>query len=223
MSMHADKPLSIVVLISGNGSNLQAIIDDIAKNNDNACITAVISNRPDVYGLVRAKAADIPTRVIDHTGFDDRLSFDQALQDCIDEYQPGLIILAGFMRILSPTFVSHYHGRMINIHPSLLPEFTGVNTHQRVLDAGRTEHGVSIHFVTEELDGGPVICQSRIQVKANDTSKSLAMRLQIEEHRLYPIVVQWIANHRLYQTGHQVVFDEHVLEAPVDLTESSPS
>jgi len=221
--MHADKPLSIVVLISGNGSNLQAIIDDIASYSGNANITAVISNRPDVYGLVRAKAADIPTRVIDHTGFENRLSFDQALQDCIDEYQPGLIILAGFMRILSPGFVSHYHGRMINIHPSLLPEFTGVNTHQRVLDAGKTEHGVSIHFVTEELDGGPVICQSRIPVKTDDTSKSLAMRLQIEEHRLYPIVVQWIASQRLYQTGNQVVFDEHVLETPVDLTESPPN
>ena len=160
--MNERKTLPLVVLISGSGSNLQAIIDAVHRGELPAEIRAVISNRPEAFGLERARRAGIPTTVIDHRRFADRESFDAALQAAIDGYHPALVVLAGFMRILTPAFVRHYLGRMLNVHPSLLPAFRGLDTHRRALAAGASEHGLSIHFVTDELDGGPVIVQQKI-------------------------------------------------------------
>lgn len=202
-----DSPLKIVVLISGNGSNLQALIDTIEAGRITATIRAVISNNPDAYGLTRAQQAGIPTEVVDHRGFPDRDSYDHALQTCIDYYQPELVVLAGFMRILTDDFVKHYHGRMINIHPSLLPKYQGLNTHQRALDAGDTVHGVSVHFVTPELDGGPVILQAEVPVHADDTADTLAKRVLEREHVIYPLVVRWFADGRLRLEEDEVVLD----------------
>ncbi len=209
--------LPVVILISGGGTNLQAIID-AAQDGLPVDIRAVISNQPEAYGLQRAKQAGIPTAVLNHREFDSREAFDQALAALIDKYQPGLVLLAGFMRILTPDFVRHYHGRMLNIHPSLLPKFQGLNTHQRALDAGETEHGASIHFVTEELDGGPVILQARVPVLPGDDAKTLAARVLEKEHIIYPLAVRWFAQGRLgLNEAGQVLFDHEVLDQPLDL------
>ena len=212
---HDAAPLPIVVLISGNGSNLQAIIDAIHRGELPATISAVISNRPQALGLERAQRAGIPTVVVDHHRFTDRDSFDAALQTAIDAYQPALVVLAGFMRILSPAFVRHYHGRMLNVHPSLLPAFRGLDTHRRVLAAGVTEHGLSIHFVTAELDGGPVIIQNKVPILAGDDADTLAARVQDAEHRLYPRVIRWFAEGRVRLHDHQILFDGRPLTAPL--------
>lgn len=197
MNQRIDKaePCRIVVLISGNGSNLQALMDNC--DTEHCQFTGVISNRADAYGLQRAAAAGVPSQVVDHKDYPDRESFDQAMIRVIDGFQADLVVLAGFMRILSAGFVQHYHGRLLNIHPSLLPDYKGTQTHQRVLDAGESEHGVSVHFVTEELDGGPVIRQVVIPVQPDDSAQSLAARVAIEEHRIYPQVVNWFATGRL--------------------------
>lgn len=188
---------NVVVLISGSGSNLQALIDSIAQDGNPARICAVVSNRADAYGLQRAQAAGIATRVLDHKQFDGREAFDAALVECIDAFAPQLVILAGFMRILSPAFVSHYSGRLLNIHPSLLPKYKGLHTHQRALEAGDREHGCSVHFVTEELDGGPLVVQAIVPVQSDDTPDSLAQRVHAEEHRIYPLAMRWFAEGRL--------------------------
>ncbi len=201
------RPLPIVVLLSGSGSNLQAIIDRIAEGKLNAEIMAVISNKADAYGLERARKAGIPTELIEHSQFDNRESFDAQLIKTIDKYQPELIVLAGFMRILTNQFVDHYYGRMINIHPSLLPRHRGLHTHRRVLEAGDSEHGLSIHFVSSELDGGPVILQTRVPVLADDNEETLALRVLTREHQSYPEVIQWIAENRLQLSGDQVLLD----------------
>ena len=167
---------NVVVLISGSGSNLQALIDSTAPGNP-VHISAVISNRADAFGLKRAEAAGIPVKALDHKLYADRESFDLALIDCIDSYGAELVVLAGFMRILSPAFVRHYQGRLLNIHPSLLPKLKGLHTHQRALESREKEHGCSVHFVTEELDGGPVVLQAPIAVLENDTPESLAQRV----------------------------------------------
>ena len=190
MSSNIISPLRLVVLISGNGSNLQAIIDEIANNSLPARIVAVISNNADAYGLERAKKAGITRRVLSHTGFSDRKQYDQALQELIDEYQPDLVILAGFMRILSDNFVKHYVKKMMNIHPSLLPKYKGLNTHQRALDGGEKEHGCSVHFVTTDLDDGPLILQATVEIKENDTAETLATRVHEQEHRIYPLAIR---------------------------------
>ncbi len=203
----AAHPLPIVVLISGNGSNLQAIINAIRAGLP-AEIRAVISNRPQAYGLSRAREAGIPADVIDHHDYTDRNSFDQALMARIDHYQPKLVVLAGFMRILTDEFVNHYHGRMLNIHPSLLPRYQGLNTHQRVLDAGDQIHGVSVHFVTSELDSGPVILQAEIPVHADDDADTLAERIHQQEHIIYPRVIRWFAEGRLRLQGNNVQLDD---------------
>jgi phosphoribosylglycinamide formyltransferase-1 len=187
---------NVVVLISGSGSNLQALIDSQAADNP-ARISAVISNRADAYGLTRAQDAGIPTRVLDHKAFASREAFDAALIASIDAFQPDLVVLAGFMRILSADFVHHYHGRLLNIHPSLLPRHKGLHTHQRALDEGDGEHGCSVHFVTEELDGGPLIVQAVVPVQTGDTPELLAKRVQIGEHHIYPLAVRWFAEGRL--------------------------
>jgi len=193
-----DTPLPIVILISGRGSNLQAIIDRAAQGELPVGIRAVISNRPDATGLVHARQAGLETRVIDHTTYENRETFDQALQTCIDSYRPGLVVLAGFMRILTPGFVNHYRGRLLNVHPSLLPDFPGLNTHQRVIDASGREHGASIHFVTAATDGGPVVLQARVAVRTDDTAASLAARVLEQEHRLFPQVIHWFAEGRIF-------------------------
>ena len=188
---------NVVVLISGSGSNLQALIDSIAHEGTPARIAAVISNRADAYGLARAQQAGIETRVLDHKQFDGREAFDTALVDTIDSFTPDLVLLAGFMRILTGDFVRHYQGRLLNIHPSLLPRHKGLHTHQRALEAGDHEHGCSVHFVTEELDGGPLVVQAVIPVESGDTPDSLAQRVHIQEHRIYPLALRWFAEGRL--------------------------
>ena len=200
---------SIVVLISGNGSNLQAIMDNSA--NGNYRISGVISNKADAYGLIRAQQSNIATQVIDHKQYASRDLFDNALAKAIDEYNPGLIVLAGFMRILGADFVKHYQGRILNIHPSLLPAYPGTNTHQRVLDAGEKQHGVSVHFVTEELDGGPVIAQEAIAIEPTDDADSLAEKIHQKEHILYPTVVSWFADGRLRLDGNDAYLNERLL------------
>ena len=200
-------PLRVVVLISGNGSNLQAIIDKIATDKIPAQVVAVISNRADAYGLTRAQNAGIPVEVMNHSDHEDRKAFDKSLQETIDAYQADLVVLAGFMRILTDDFVNHYAGRMINIHPSLLPKYQGLNTHRRVLEAGDKEHGASVHFVTPELDSGPVILQAKVTVKENDTEQTLAQRVHEVEHVIYPQVVKWFAEQHLGLEGDTILFD----------------
>lgn len=190
-------PLRLVVLISGNGSNLQAIIDEIKNNNLPAQIVAVISNKADAYGLERANKAGIEHFVLSHQGFADREQYDLALKNIIDELHPDLIILAGFMRILSNEFVEHYLHKMMNIHPSLLPKYKGLNTHQRALDAGDKEHGCSVHFVTPELDDGPVILQATVPIKNNDTAETLAARVHEQEHLIYPEAIRLFAENKI--------------------------
>ena len=206
--------LPIVVLISGNGTNLQAVIDAASRGELPAEIRAVISNRPQAFGLQRARSAGIPVEVVDHTRYPDRDGFDAALQTAIDRYRPALVVLAGFMRILTPQFVRHYHGRMLNVHPSLLPAFRGLDTHRRALAAGVKEHGVSIHFVTDELDGGPVIVQQKIPILPGDDAARLAARVQEEEHRLYPRVIRWFAQGRLKLHDNRIMFDGKPLALP---------
>ncbi len=200
-------PLPIVVLVSGSGSNLQAIIDQIEDKTLNAKICAVISNQPTAYGLERAKKANIPIQIIDHKLYDSRESFDTELTQCIEQFQPELIILAGFMRILTDDFVNHFYGKMINIHPSLLPKYRGLNTHQRALEAGDTEHGLTIHYVSSELDGGPIILQKTVPVLSTDSESSLAERVLAQEHKAYPQVIQWFSQGKMQLVDHQVTLD----------------
>jgi phosphoribosylglycinamide formyltransferase 1 len=189
--------MRVVVLISGSGSNLQALIDGCTQGDLPIEIVAVISNRPNVFGLERATQAGITTALLDHKEFADRESFDCALRDKIDSFQPSLVVLAGFMRILTPEFTQHYVGRMLNIHPSLLPKYQGLHTHQRAIDAGDSRHGVTVHFVTAELDGGPAVIQASVPILEGDDASSLAKRVQQQEHVIYPLAVKWFANHDL--------------------------
>lgn len=185
------------VLISGSGTNLQAFIDAVAGGSLGLELSVVFSNNPDAYGLTRAKTAGIPTACIEHGSFADREAFDRAVAARLDEWQPDLLVLAGFMRILSAAFVSHYSGRIINIHPALLPAYPGLNTHQRVLDAGDAWHGSTVHFVTEELDAGPRILQGRLPVVRGESAEQLAKRVQAVEHRIYPEAADWVGSGRV--------------------------
>ena len=219
-------PMPIVVLISGNGSNLQALIDSQARGELPVEIRVVISNRSDAYGLVRARKAGIETIVLSHRDFPSREAYDAKLMELIDARQPELVVLAGCMRILSERFVNHYLGRLINIHPSLLPAFRGLDTHERALRAGVKEHGCSVHFVTPELDAGPIIIQARVPVLDGDTPSTLAARVQTQEHRIYPLAVKWIAEGRIQMRDDGVYKDgirqesPPVLEADTVATES---
>ncbi len=204
---------NIVVLISGSGTNLQALIDAQQQDRLGGRISAVISNRPDVKGLQRAELAGIPALVLDHTGFDSREAFDAALMNLIDTHEPALVVLAGFMRILTPDFTRHYLGRMLNIHPSLLPKYPGLHTHQRALDAGDREHGATIHFVTPELDDGPNVIQAIVPVIAGDDAASLAQRVQVQEHIIYPQAVAWFTGGRLQMQGNHCLLDGAPLPA----------
>lgn len=198
---------NIVVLISGNGSNLQAIIEACRTNKIAGNVVAVLSNKADAYGLERAKQADIPAYFIDPTLFSDRASYEEALIKKIDAYQADIVVLAGFMRILSPYFVTHYRHRLLNIHPSLLPKYPGLHTHRQVLANKDSFHGVTVHFVTEELDGGPMIIQARIPVLPDDTEMSLQARIQTEEYRIYPLAINWLAQERLEIKDNQAFLD----------------
>lgn len=196
---------SVVILISGRGSNMRSIVEAGLGAN----VRAVISNRPDAGGLAYAREHGIATAVVDHTQHPDRAAFDHALAQEIDRHAPDLVVLAGFMRILTPGFVEHYAGRMINIHPSLLPAFTGLHTHRRAIEAGCRIAGVTVHFVTGELDGGPIIAQTAVPVLAGDDETTLAARVLAQEHRLYPRVVRWFLEERLtLQHGRAVLRDE---------------
>jgi phosphoribosylglycinamide formyltransferase-1 len=197
----------VVVLISGRGSNLQAIIDDSSEPACPYALSAVVSNRPGAAGLDRARRANVDTHVVDHALHASRESFDAALIELIDRYRPGLVVLAGFMRILTPDFVSHYDGRLINIHPSLLPEFPGLDTHERAIASGAREHGASVHFVTADLDGGPLIIQARVPVMAGDDADTLAARVLEQEHRILPTAIRWFAEGRLRIEGARVMLD----------------
>ena len=199
---------SLVVLLSGSGSNLQALIDRCHLDPQvGISIAAVISNKADAYGLQRAKDSGIATAVIDHKDFESRELFDQALQFKIEEFSPDLVILAGFMRILTPGFTEHFEGRMLNIHPSLLPKYQGLHTHQRALDAGDDYHGATVHFVTAELDGGPTIIQAKVPVHASDDESSLARRVLEKEHLIYPTAAIWFASGRLSMSGQAALLD----------------
>lgn len=200
---------NIVILISGNGSNMQAIIDKVKDGLIDGRITAVISNQPDVYGLTRAKNASIPALVVNHKDYPDRTSFEKQLISVIDQYKPDLVVLAGFMRILGSDLVQHYLGRMLNIHPSLLPKYKGLNTHRRVLESGDSLHGTSVHFVTAELDGGPVIAQKTVKVKADDTEQTLQQKIQQQEHILYPQVIGWFCDGSLSLVQGKVINTNH--------------
>lgn len=201
----------IVVLISGNGSNLQAIIDACAKQQLPGEVVGVLSNKADVYGLTRASNSNIASTVLSHKDFASREDYDAQLITAIDEFKPDLVILAGFMRILTADFVQHFQGQLLNIHPSLLPKYQGLNTHQRAIDAGDTEHGVSVHFVTEELDGGPVILQAKVPVFAEDKAEDLAARVHEQEHRIYPLVVKWFCEERLTMVDECAMLDNKEL------------
>ncbi|MDN3613575.1 MAG: phosphoribosylglycinamide formyltransferase [Vibrio gallaecicus] len=202
---------NIVVLISGNGSNLQAILDACEDNIIDASVKAVFSNKEDAFGLERARSANVPARSLSPKAYESRELFDIELMKQIDEYQPDLIVLAGYMRILSPEFVRHYLGKMINIHPSLLPKYPGLHTHQRAIDAKDTEHGTSVHFVTEELDGGPVILQAKVPVFSDDDSDALANRVLTQEHNIYPLVSKWFIEGRLEMNNGKALLDGECL------------
>jgi phosphoribosylglycinamide formyltransferase-1 len=195
---------NIVILISGRGSNMEAIVRAQRAEAWPARIAAVISNKPDAKGLAFAQAHGIPTAVVPNKEFPTREAFDAALQATIDRFEPDLVVLAGFMRILTAPFVEHYAGRMLNIHPSLLPLFPGLHTHRQALDAGVEEHGATVHFVTAELDHGPAVIQARIPVLPGDTEDSLAERLLAEEHVIYPQAVRLFIEDRLCIEGGEV-------------------
>jgi len=201
----------IIVLVSGNGSNLQAIIYACQNNLINGKIVAVISNKPDVYSLMRAKQANIPSHVINHKEFASREAFDHQLQLQIEEYQPDLIVLAGYMRILTPHFVQHYSGKMLNIHPSLLPKYPGLNTHRRAMEAGDKEHGTTVHFVTDELDGGPIILQAKVPIFDNDEEQDIVERVLAQEHQIYPLVIKWFCDDRLTMINGRAYLDQTMI------------
>ncbi|WP_050658759.1 phosphoribosylglycinamide formyltransferase [Gallaecimonas pentaromativorans] len=201
----------LVVLISGSGSNLQAIIDACQAGTVNGQVVGVISNKASAYGLTRAENAGVPTRVLSHKDFGDRESYDAALVAAVSDFGADLVVLAGFMRILTPVFVGAFEGKLLNIHPSLLPKYKGLDTHQRALDAGDSEHGVSVHFVTAELDGGPVIAQAKVAIEAADNADSLAEKVHRQEHVIYPMVCAWFVDGRLQMGEGKAWLDGQVL------------
>lgn len=207
--------LPIAILISGRGSNMRVIAQRALDGDLPVEVRVVVSDKPDAAGLATAAAMNIATEVISPKDFPDRASYDSALAGVVARHQPQLVVLAGFMRILTPHFIDAFAGRILNVHPSLLPKYRGLHTHRRVLEAGDGEHGVSIHFVTEELDGGPVIIQACIDVRPEDTEATLSARVQRQEHSIYPRVIEWFATGRLTLEGNRVVLDGNALTAPI--------
>ncbi|HEY3699029.1 MAG TPA: phosphoribosylglycinamide formyltransferase [Spongiibacteraceae bacterium] len=203
----------LVILLSGSGSNLQAFIDSIARGELHARIAAVVSNKATAGGLQRATSAGIPTEIVDHKQFSNRADFDTALRERVEIYRPDLVILAGFMRILTPQFLRPFHGKLLNIHPSLLPKYPGLYTHQRALDAGDKYAGATVHFVTEELDGGPAIVQASVLIEGDDTATAIATRVLQIEHHIYPLAAQWYAQGRLRLQGNRAMLDDKPLPA----------
>lgn len=204
------------ILISGSGSNLQAFINAVQGGDLDLQLSVVFSNNPDAYGLQRAEEAGIATACIQHSDFLDRESFDRAVIAELDRHEPELLILAGFMRILSPAFVKHYAGRILNIHPALLPLYPGLNTHRRVLDAGDAWHGSTVHFVTEELDGGPRILQGRIETIEGETADELQKRVQTVEHQIYPQAAGWVGSGRVeFRDGEAWIDGKHAVEPEI--------
>ncbi|MBL5860218.1 phosphoribosylglycinamide formyltransferase [Serratia fonticola] len=203
----------IVVLVSGQGSNLQALIDACQQGRIAATIVAVFSNNAQAYGLQRAEEAGIAAQALDAKDFADREAFDAALAQAIDQYQPDLVVLAGYMRILSNAFVQYYAGRMLNIHPSLLPKYPGLHTHRQAIDNGDAEHGTSVHFVTEQLDGGPVILQAKVPIFPGDEEDEVIERVQTQEHTIYPLVVSWFIEGRLAMRDNAAWLDGERLSA----------
>ncbi len=207
---------NVVVLISGSGSNLQAFIEAQKLADFQGEIKAVISNKSDAYGLTRAQNAGIPNICVPHNQFDDRESFDKELAKVIEQFEPDLIILAGFMRILTPDFVAKFKGKLLNIHPSLLPKYPGLNTHQKALQNKDRYHGTTVHFVTEELDGGPLIGQAKTEIVDEDTEQSLVSKVQALEHKLYPHIAKLFLNGSLYLKQDQVYFEDNLLLSPIN-------
>ncbi len=205
----------LAILISGNGSNLQSIIDAIEKGFLRASISLVLSNNPDAYGLTRATRHGIATRVLDHRDFANREAFDEALREILDAVSPDLIVLAGFMRILGRAFIDAFPGRILNIHPSLLPAYKGLNTHQRALDNQETRHGVSIHLVTAELDDGPVLLQGSYPIEPGDIAEDLQRKGHRLEHQMYPQLLQWFSDNRIHIDQGTVYFEQQPLKAPI--------
>ena len=213
---------SSAVLISGSGTNLQAIIDEVAAGQLDLDLSVVLSNQPDAAGLERARKADIGVECIRHRDYPERKLFDAALIETLDKFKPELIILAGFMRILTPTFINHFSGRVLNIHPSLLPKFPGLDTHQHAIDAGEEWHGSTVHFVTEELDGGPAIIQGRVPVMPDDSAAELAARVLAVEHRIYPKAARMFAAGRLECRDGATWLDGERLTEPLQFAGSEP-
>ena len=201
----------LVILISGSGSNLQSFIDQSQSGELPAEIAAVVCNRPGAFGLERAEQAGIATELVDHTGYDSRDTFDAELIRRIDAYQPDLVILAGFMRILTPAFVRHYQHRLLNIHPSLLPKYPGLDTHQRAIDAGDQEAGATVHFVTEVLDDGAAIIQAKVTINPQDDATVLAKKVLVQEHQIYPLAAKWLIEGRLKLNGNKALLDDKEL------------
>ena len=211
---------SAAVLISGSGTNLQAIIDEVASGKLELELSVVLSNQPDAAGLERAKKAGISTECIRHQDYPERDLFDAALVETLDRFEPELIVLAGFMRILTGTFVNHFSGRVLNIHPSLLPKFPGLDTHQRAIDGGETWHGSTVHFVTEDLDGGPRIIQGRVPVMPDDSAAELAARVLAVEHRIYPEAARLFAAGRIEYRDGSAWLDGERLDEPVQFSDT---
>ncbi len=208
----------IAVFISGGGSNLQSIIDHVQQGHIHANIACVISNHPDAYGLIRAHQANIPTHIIEHKNYATREDFDKELIKTLAVYNISLIVLAGFMRVLSPTLINEYQDCILNIHPSLLPNYTGLHTHARALEANDTQHGCSVHFVTAELDEGPLVIQAAVEVKETDTVDTLAARVLKKEHIIYPLAVKWFCEKRLQLKDNNIYFDRSLLDHAIQLT-----
>lgn len=201
----------LVVLISGNGSNLQSILDACASGRINGSVAAVFSNKSSAFGLTRAREAGVPAHSLAASDFADRAAFDRQLMQEIDAYAPDLVVLAGYMRILSSDFVAHYQDRLLNIHPSLLPKYPGLHTHRQALANGDAEHGTSVHFVTDELDGGPVVLQAKVPVFADDTEEAITARVQHQEHAIYSLVISWFVEGRLAMREGQAWLDNQPL------------
>jgi phosphoribosylglycinamide formyltransferase-1 len=215
MSAGSRAPLQLAILISGRGSNMATIARACLEGRINARVNIVISDRPGVAGLSTARDLGIEARTVPWAGAGNKEAFERALGEAIDAHRPDLVVLAGFMRILSAEFAERYAGRMLNIHPSLLPKYRGLHTHRRALEAKDAEHGASVHFVTAELDGGPVVLQSRVPVRSDDTESDLTARVQATEHIIYPRVIGWLADGRLAWNEGRVWLDGKPLEAPM--------
>ena len=205
----------VAILISGNGTNLQAFIDAVARGSLDIHLAVVLSNQPDAFGLVRATDAGIPTECVQNADYTDRETFDQAMVDVLEQHRVDLVVLAGFMRILSNVFIQHFEGRVLNIHPALLPKYPGLNTHQRAIEAGERWHGSTVHFVTEELDGGPGILQGRVTVLSDDTASLLSARVQAVEHKIYPRAAALFASGRIEFKDGDTWLDGARLDEPV--------